>query len=68
MQGEVIDAGVVEEVGVPGTVRGPRIAHSEARERLIRTVAILALLYGAYWIYWRWTTTINTAPEAVVPS
>ena len=68
MQGEVIDAGVVGEAGVPGTSEGPRTPHSEARERFIRAVAVVALLYGAYWIYWRWTTTINTAPEAVVPS
>src|ERR1041385_7328785 len=38
------------------------------REKLIRTVAIIALLYGGYWIWWRWTNTINTDPVAIVPS
>lgn len=47
---------------------GAAVALSEGRERFIRAVAVIALLYGAYWIYWRWTSTINTAPEAVVPS
>jgi cellulose synthase (UDP-forming) len=38
------------------------------RERLIRTVAIIALAYATYWIWWRWTHTINTDPKAFVPS
>ena len=38
------------------------------REPLIRAVAVIAVLYGAYWILWRWTNTINTAPGAIVPS
>src|SRR5687768_15644051 len=41
---------------------------SEWREHLIRAVASVALVYGSYWIFWRWTNTINTAPHAVVPS
>ncbi len=28
----------------------------------------MALTYAAYWIFWRWTHTINTAPRAIVPS
>ena len=41
---------------------------SERYDRLIRGVALLALLYGVYWIVWRWTETLNTDPAAVVPS
>jgi cellulose synthase (UDP-forming) len=41
---------------------------SPRREALIHTVAVIALLYATYWIYWRWTSTINTSPEAIVPS
>lgn len=37
-------------------------------EPLIRAVAVVAVLYGAYWILWRWTNTINDAPRAIVPS
>src|SRR5688500_816890 len=37
-------------------------------EPLIRAVAVVAVLYGAYWILWRWTNTMNTRPEAIVPS
>ena len=32
---------------------------SEARERLTRIVAVVAWLYGLYWITWRWTETLN---------
>jgi cellulose synthase (UDP-forming) len=38
------------------------------RENLIRTVAVIALIYATYWILWRWTSTINTEPKAIVPS
>jgi cellulose synthase (UDP-forming) len=44
----------------------PRVP--EWREKLIRCVAAVALLYATYWIFWRWTHTINTAPAAIVPS
>src|SRR5690349_3504065 len=37
-------------------------------EPLIRAVAVIAVLYGGYWILWRWTNTINTSPGAIVPS
>ena len=40
----------------------------EWREKLIRTVAVVAVLYATYWIFWRWTNTINTEPRAIVPS
>src|ERR1044071_3650763 len=43
-------------------------ATSNRREILIRTVAFVALLYATYWICWRWTSTINTEPKAIVPS
>jgi cellulose synthase (UDP-forming) len=37
-------------------------------EPLIRAVAAIAVLYGGYWILWRWTNTMNTRPDAIVPS
>jgi cellulose synthase (UDP-forming) len=42
---------VVPEGGV-----GPRPAW---QERFIRTFAILTLAYATYYIYWRWTATLN---------
>jgi cellulose synthase (UDP-forming) len=44
----------------------PRL--SETREKLIRAVAAIALAYATYWIFWRWTNTINPEPRAIVPS
>jgi cellulose synthase (UDP-forming) len=44
------------------------ITNPEWREKLIRTVAIVALVYATYWIYWRWTHTLNTDAKAIVPS
>jgi cellulose synthase (UDP-forming) len=41
---------------------------SDTREAVIRTVAVIAVMYATYWIYWRWTSTINTDPAAIVPS
>ena len=58
----------------------PTVDHASSRSRteagspkdwhepLIRAVAVVAVLYGAYWIMWRWTNTINDAPRAIVPS
>lgn len=40
----------------------------EPHTRWIQGVAIVAVAYATYWIVWRWTHTINTAPSAVVPS
>jgi cellulose synthase (UDP-forming) len=40
----------------------------EPRARWIQAVAIIAVAYATYWIVWRWTHTINTAPRAIVPS
>jgi len=37
-------------------------------EPLIRAVAVITLVYATYWIFWRWTNTINTTPGAIVPS
>jgi cellulose synthase (UDP-forming) len=37
----------------------PGNAASEWREPLIRFVAAVALIYGAYWIGWRWMNTIS---------
>lgn len=44
----------------------PRIP--EWRENVIRTVAVITLIYATYWMLWRWTHTINTTPRAIVPS
>jgi cellulose synthase (UDP-forming) len=53
---------------LPGRrVDGP-ITVSPAREAVIKAVAVIALMYATYWIYWRWTSTINTDPKAIVPS
>jgi cellulose synthase (UDP-forming) len=41
---------------------------SESREKWVRAIAIVALLYALYWIGWRWTNTINTNGVAIVPS
>src|SRR5579872_5154401 len=43
-------------------------ADTTPRETLIRVVAALAVAYGTYWIWWRWTHTLNTDPKAIVPS
>jgi cellulose synthase (UDP-forming) len=40
----------------------------EWREDLIRGVAVIAVGYATYWIWWRWTNTINTEPRAIVSS
>lgn len=40
----------------------------ERREQFIRAFAVFALVYATYWIWWRWTHTINTSPRAIVPS
>jgi cellulose synthase (UDP-forming) len=29
------------------------------QEQIVRAVALLALLYSGYWIYWRWSSTLN---------
>src|SRR3954470_10107184 len=53
----------------PQLLRGDApLRMSPRREALIHTVAVIALMYATYWIYWRWTSTINTSPEAIVPS
>jgi cellulose synthase (UDP-forming) len=41
----------------PGLYFVPRL--SPLQERLTQVVAVVAWLYGAYWIYWRWTATLN---------
>lgn len=51
---------------VPVESYTPRV--SEAKERVIRAVAVVAVVYATYWILWRWTSTINPAPSAIVPS
>ena len=40
----------------------------EWKEKVIRTVAVIAVAYATYWIGWRWTSTINTEAKAIVPS
>ena len=34
------------------------------QERFVRGLALLSLLFGVYWLWWRWTQTLN--PEAIV--
>ena len=36
--------------------------------RSVKAFAVIAVLYGGYWILWRWTNTMNTRPDAIVPS
>ena len=38
------------------------------REDMIRGIAVFAVGYATYWIWWRWTHTINTQPRAIAPS
>ena len=38
----------------------------ERKENVIRGVAVVALIYAVHWIVWRWTSTLNTDPEAIV--
>src|SRR5690349_12570532 len=57
------------EIAMPQLVRGDGpLRMSPRREALIHVVAVIALMYATYWIYWRWTSTINTSPQAIVPS
>ena len=42
--------------------------NDDRREWWIRAVATAALVYGAYWVWWRWTNTLATEPRAIVPS
>jgi cellulose synthase (UDP-forming) len=59
----------IGEFSMPVSTPAPTVTQPRAvawREPLIRTVAIVALVYGSYWILWRWTNTINT--NAIVPS
>jgi cellulose synthase (UDP-forming) len=37
---------------------------SPRQEWVVRSLAILALAYGIYWLWWRWTQTLN--PDAMV--
>ncbi|MEX2280862.1 MAG: glycosyltransferase [Gemmatimonadota bacterium] len=34
------------------------------QERLVRVLGVVSLLFGVYWLHWRWTETIN--PDALV--
>ena len=36
---------------------------SPRQEWLIRSLALIALAYGIYWLWWRWTQTLN--PDAM---
>ena len=49
-------------------IRNAIPARREWQEKLIRAIAVIALIYATYWIYWRWTYTVNTDPKAIVPS
>lgn len=63
--------GEIASTTVSPTVDVGRTAKTQLpkwREQLIRCVAVVALAYASYWIYWRWTQTINTDPRAIAPS
>jgi cellulose synthase (UDP-forming) len=47
-------------------IRGIReLTHLTApQERLVRGLALISLGYGLYWLWWRWTATLN--PDAMV--
>jgi cellulose synthase (UDP-forming) len=47
-------------------IRGIReLTHfTTAQERLVRGLALVSLAYGVYWLWWRWTATLN--PDAMV--
>jgi cellulose synthase (UDP-forming) len=47
-------------------VRGIRgLTHlTTGQERLVRGLALVSLAYGVYWLWWRWTSTLN--PDAMV--
>src|SRR3954469_12474800 len=60
---------IIDADGAPVRARGDSpLKMSPAREALSRTAAVIAGLYATYWIVWRWTSTINTSPQAIVPS
>jgi cellulose synthase (UDP-forming) len=46
-------------------VRGVReLTHLTAgQERVVRALALASLIYGAFWLWWRWTETLN--PDAM---
>ena len=47
-------------------IRGIReLTHlTTGQEQLVRGLALLSLAYGLYWLWWRWTSTLN--PDAMV--
>jgi hypothetical protein len=40
----------------------------EPRAKWIQALAVIAIAYATDWIVWRWTSTINAEPRAIVPS
>jgi cellulose synthase (UDP-forming) len=61
-------ASLIAEAPAPRSGRTDGGSKEPWHEPLIRAVAVITLVYATYWILWRWTNTINTAPSAVVPS
>jgi cellulose synthase (UDP-forming) len=47
-------------------IRGVReLTHlTVGQERLVRALALASLALGVYWLWWRWTSTLN--PDAMV--
>ncbi len=47
-------------------IRGVReLTHfTVPQERVVRGLAVLSLAFGVYWLWWRWTETLN--PDALV--
>ncbi|MGQ0815328.1 MAG: glycosyltransferase [Gemmatimonadota bacterium] len=45
------------------TIRGLRDLEpiTPTQEKVIRSLAIVSLIFGAYWLFWRWTETLNPA-------
>lgn len=58
---------------VPDTTTGqPRAGYvggselptlTATQERIVRTLAVVSLMFGLYWVWWRWTSTLN--PDAL---
>src|SRR3982074_767036 len=52
-------------VGLPDTAFRDAIPKLSAGEELFtRLFAVIAMLYGLYWIVWRWSSSLN--PQALV--
>lgn len=56
---------VLDDVEIPDTAFRDAIPRLSAGEELFtRIFAVIAMLYGVYWIVWRWTSSLN--PHAII--